>query len=124
MHQQSVMRLKLQEQYRRLTSLLNQVQGSAPLMQASVYVRRRRCGKANCRCMRGSLHQDRVLALQRKGRTNVHSLKSLDASMVDAVESWRLFRRYRADLVEGCSQLIRTVDRLGRLRTIKLKKHS
>jgi len=124
MRRQSVMRLKLQEQYRRLESMLNRVQGSAPLMQASIYVRRRRCGKASCRCMRGNLHQDRVLALQRNGRTEVHGLKSLDAKFADAVESWRLFRRYRADIVEGCSQLIRTVDQLGRLRTIRLKKHS
>ena len=42
-----------------------------------------------------------------------------DAAIEEAVNAWRLFRRYRVDLVDAYRGLMRAVDRLGRLRQAK-----
>lgn len=113
----SELRLGLRRRHEAMGSILNQLLSGGPLMEGSVYSRRRRCGKPQCRCVRGQLHEDRVVAVRRGGRVVVRCLDPIsDAAMEEAVVAGRLFRRRRRDLAKACQDLLKTVDRLARLR--------
>jgi hypothetical protein len=100
--------------------MLERLLGSGVLLPGSIYRRRRRCGKPQCRCLRGQLHQDRVLAIRRAGRVVVRCLDPVgEEASEEAVVAWRLFRRQRHELVKACRGLIQAVDGLGRLRQAK-----
>lgn len=60
------------------------------MLRGSVVCHRRRCGKANCRCATGTLHETRELSYSEDGKTH---LVSLPAEHVDAVIA--ATRRYR-----------------------------
>lgn len=116
----SNLRVGLHRQHEGLGLILNGLLSGGPLIEGSVYSRRRRCGKPRCRCVQGRLHQDRVLALRHAGRVVVRCLDPVeDGSIEEAVVAWRLFRRRRHELVEACRSLVQAVDRLGRLRQTK-----
>ena len=57
--------LKLQQQ---LPHLLEDCLGRAPLVPGSLYTLRRRCGKPNCHCSCGELHESTVLSYRGQGR--------------------------------------------------------
>ncbi|MFH1725761.1 MAG: DUF6788 family protein [Elusimicrobiota bacterium] len=117
---ESRLRLDILRRRERLGTLLGRLLGSGALIPGSIYSRRRRCGKPECRCVRGQLHQDRVLAVRRSGRVVVRCLDPVgDAATEEAVVAWRLFRHQRHQLVEACRNLVQMVDRLGRLRQAK-----
>lgn len=117
---ESKLRLEILRCQERLGTLLGRLLGSGALIPGSIYSRRRRCGKPRCRCLRGQLHQDRVLAVRRAGRMVVRCLDPVgDTATEEAVIAWRLFRRQRHELVEACRALVQAVDRLGRLRQAK-----
>lgn len=93
------------------------IQGDSKMLRASLYQRRRRCGHSGCRCARGHLHKDRVIALRRQGRVIVLGFKKANKiHVVEAIETYRRFRRCRAKLAGAFANLIKEVDRLGRLR--------
>ena len=54
---------------RRLRSQLAQVVSGRGLIRGSLLLRRRVCGKPNCRCTRGQGHQSLYLAISQGGRT-------------------------------------------------------
>lgn len=117
---ESRLRLEIRQRQEGLGTILNRLQGRGPMIHGSVYIRRRRCGKPQCRCVRGQLHEDRVLAVRRAGRVVVRCLDPVeDTATEEAVIAWRLFRRQRRELVEACRALFKAVDRLGRLRQAK-----
>ncbi len=116
----SMLRLEICRRQERLGALLNQLKGESPMIRGSVYARRRRCGKLNCRCVRGHPHRDRVLAIQHAGRMNVRSLDpTADAAVEQAVAAWHGFRRQRGELVAACRGLLLAVDRLAGLRVTR-----
>jgi len=117
---ESKLHLDIRRRQDNLIALINRLQSGGPMIQGSVYIRKRLCGKPQCRCVRGHPHQDRVLAVRRGGRVMIRRLDPVgDAAIEEAVNAWRLFRRYRVDLVDAYRGLMRAVDRLGRLRQAK-----
>ena len=58
----SQLRSKLQRTEEEIRQLLQQFQGRSPLLPASLYTMKRRCGKEGCRCARGQLHATTVLS--------------------------------------------------------------
>jgi hypothetical protein len=56
-------------QERQFRSRLAQVVSQRGLLRGSLLVRRRGCGKPNCRCARGEKHQSLYLAVSEGGRT-------------------------------------------------------
>lgn len=113
----STLRLEIRRRQEHLVTVLGRLLGSEKLIAGSIYSRRRRCGKPLCRCVRGQLHEDRVLAVRRPGRVVVRCLDPVeDMATEEAVIAWRLFRRRRHELVETCQALLRAVDRLGHMR--------
>lgn len=117
---ESRLRLDIRRRQEHMVTILGSLLGAERLIAGSIYSRRRRCGKPLCHCVGGQLHEDRVLAVRRSGRVVVRCLDPVgDAATEEAVVAWRLFRRRRHELAETCRALLRTVDRLGRLRQAK-----
>ena len=61
------------------------------MVRGSVVVHRRRCGKPNCRCAAGDLHEATVLSYSERGRTRFVMLPSAEVAAVAAAVD-----RYRA----------------------------
>jgi hypothetical protein len=117
---ESKLHLDIRRRQDNLGALINRLQSGGPMIKGSVYIRKRLCGHPRCRCVRGHPHQDRVLAIRREGRVELRRLEPVvDAATEEAVNAWRLFRRYRVELISACRGLVRAVDRLGRLRQEK-----
>ncbi len=117
---ESKLHLDIRRRQDNLGALINRLQSGAPMIKGSIYIRKRLCGKPQCRCVRGQRHQDRVLAIRREGRVVIRRLEPAgDTATEEAVLAWRLFRRYRVELAGACRGLMQAVDRLGRLRQAK-----
>ena len=71
------------------------------LLRGSLIWLRRKCGKPNCRCVRGELHASRVLSYSRRGKT---SLLTLPPSQVPRIRA--ALQRYR----QGLRRLERHAD--------------
>ena len=65
--------------------------GPPEMIRGSVVVHRRRCGKPNCRCADGDLHEATVLSYSERGRTRFVMLPPAQVAAVAAAVD-----RYRA----------------------------
>ena len=65
--------------------------GAPEMIRGSVVVHRRRCGKPNCRCADGDLHEATVLSYSERGRTRFVMLPPAQVAAVAAAVN-----RYRA----------------------------
>ena len=64
--------------------------GVPEMIRGSVVVHRRRCGKRNCRCAAGELHESSVLSYSERGRTRFVMLPPAEvAAVAAAVERYR-----------------------------------
>jgi hypothetical protein len=69
----------------------NDSAGVPEMIRGSVVVHRRRCGKPNCRCADGDLHEATVLSYSERGRTRFVMLPPAEVAAVAAAVD-----RYRA----------------------------
>ena len=103
MNQQlSSLRSQLLAVQHQLPQLLEECLGRGPLLPGSLYTLRRKCGKPNCHCNRGELHESTVLSYRGQGRPRNISpppeqLESLRSMTLD----YRRCRQARAKLVRG-----------------------
>ena len=107
----SQLRAQLRETQRQLQALLEECFRREPILPGSIYVLRRKCGKANCRCTRGQLHESTVLSYRGEGRPrNV----SPDNDQIDTLrkrtDGYRRTRQTRAKLVRWQRQVLTLVD--------------
>lgn len=106
-----------------METLARGVQGRAPMIRASLYQYRRRCGAPGCRCAQGELHEGRALSVSQAGRSKTVPLIGLVAAEVSqGVEAYRQWRQARAGLVQNFHALLEAVDELGRLRTVPVER--
>ena len=63
----SQLRAQLRDAQQQLPALLEECFGREPLLPGSLYVLRRKCGKPNCHCTRGELHESTVLSYRGDG---------------------------------------------------------
>jgi len=102
--------LKVQQQ---LPQLLEDCLGREPLLPGSIYTLRRKCGKPNCRCTRGQLHESTVLSYRGQGRPrNVSFLPQQLEALRTMTQHYRRCRQARAKLVCWQQQLLTLVDAL------------
>jgi Family of unknown function (DUF6788) len=102
--------LKLREQ---LPQLLEDCLGREPLLPGSLYVLRRKCGKPNCHCSRGELHESTVLSYRGQGRPrNISPPAGQLESLRTMTHAYRRCRQARAQLVRWQRQLLSLVDAL------------
>jgi hypothetical protein len=113
-------RQRLSHLLKRLSGLMPIFKAHAPLVKGTLYDRKRRCGRAGCRCERGELHVSPALCLSEEGKTRMVALGGVDLSKLrHAVEGYREFRRARAAVVKICEEVLGLIDRLERLRRIE-----
>jgi hypothetical protein len=102
--------LKLREQ---LPQLLEDCLGREPLLPGSLYTLRRKCGKPNCRCSRGELHESTVLSYRGQERPrNISPPPEQLESLRSMTHAYRRCRQARAELVRWQRQLLSLVDAL------------
>ena len=102
--------LKLQQQ---LAQQLEDCLGREPLLPGSVYTLRRKCGKPNCHCNRGELHESTVLSYRGQGRPrNISPLPEQLEALRTMTQDYRRCRQARVKLVRWQRQLLKLVDAL------------
>ena len=96
-----------------LPQLLEECLAREPLLPGSLYTLRRKCGKPNCRCNRGELHESTVLSYRGQGRPrNISPLPEQLESLRAMTHNYRRCRQGRANLVRWQRQLLKLVDAL------------
>jgi hypothetical protein len=109
----SSLRSQLTQAQQQLAGLLEDCFGREPLLPGSLYTLRRKCGKPNCRCTRGELHESTVLSYRGEGRPQNISPppEQLDA-LRQMTDDYRRVRQARAQLVRWQRELLQLVDAL------------
>jgi Family of unknown function (DUF6788) len=111
--QLSSLRSQLLEVRDQLPQLLEECLARAPLIPGSLYTLRRKCGKPNCHCNRGKLHESTVLSYRGQGRPrNISPLPEQLESLRTMTHDYRRSRQARAKLVRWQRQLLKLVDAL------------
>jgi hypothetical protein len=114
MNQQlSSLRSQLLALQHQLPQLLEACLARAPLLPGSLYTLRRKCGKPNCHCSRGELHESTVLSYRGQGRPrNISPPPGQLDSLRAMTHDYRRCRQARAQLVRWQRQLLKLVDAL------------
>jgi hypothetical protein len=111
--QLSSLRSQLLQAQHQLPQLLEGCLGREPLLPGSLYTLRRKCGKTNCRCTRGELHESTVLSYRGQGRPrNISPPPEQLGSLRTMTHDYRRCRQARAQLVRWQRQVLKLVDAL------------
>ncbi len=109
----SSLRSELLKAQQQLSQLLEACLAREPLLPGSLYTLRRKCGKPNCHCIRGELHESTVLSYRGQGRPrNISPLPEQLDSLRAMTHEYRRCRQARAKLVRWQGQLLKLVDSL------------
>jgi hypothetical protein len=112
-HQLSSLRSQLLKHREQLPQLLEDCLGRELLLPGSLYILRRKCGKPNCRCSSGELHESTVLSYRGQGRPrNISPSAEQLESLRSMTQAYRRCRQARAKLVRWQRQLLSLVDAL------------
>ncbi len=115
----SALRAQLTQAQQQLPELLEDCFGREPLLPGSLYTLRRKCGKPNCRCARGELHESTVLSYRGQGRPqNISPPPEQIESLRKMTDDYRRVRQARAKLVRWQRQLLALVDALEAARVL------
>lgn len=102
--------------------LLGVLLGTRPFVKGSFYLLGRRCGKSNCRCMKGKgLHKTYVLTYKAEGESKLEYLKGEDIDVLRGlVWRWKRFREGRAgfarlhrEIMDALFEIEKYLDREG-----------
>ena len=116
---ESVSRLRQQLwlAYQALVRTLRALQRDAPMVQGSLYLLRRKCGKRTCRCARGELHPTWVLTRTEEGRHRLYSVPADQRGRLRPLaREYRRWQRTRAVLVKQFTGLLALIDQLAQPR--------
>jgi len=135
----SSIRSQLNQAPQQLAALLELCFGRDSLLPGSLYTLRRKCGKPNCRCTRGELHESTVLTYRGHGRPqNISPPPQQIDTLRKMTDDYRRVRQARAKLVRWQRELLKLVDALqaarvqlgedafrkGRSRVVQKRRHS
>ena len=113
----SSLRSQLTQAQQALGGLLQDCFGREPLLPGSLYTLRRKCGKPNCRCARGELHESTVLSYRGQGRPqNISPAAEQIDALRQMTDDYRRVRQARAKLVRWQRQVLKLVDELESVR--------
>ena len=113
----SRLRAKLNNTEIQIQNLLADFQGRSPLVPASLYQLKRRCGKQNCRCNQGQLHATTVLSYRGKqSKQTITPPTDQIPKLKTVTDEYRRVRQARARLVKLQHQLLDIVDQMQELR--------
>jgi hypothetical protein len=110
----SRLRQKLWQVYRAAARTLRILQVDLPMVQGSLYLLRRKCGKPNCRCARGERHASWVLTRSESGRSRLYPVRAEQlATLRPLAREYRRWQLARARLVKQCAQMVALIDELA-----------
>lgn len=113
----SSLRSQLTQVQQQLATLLEDCFGRGPLLPGSLYTLRRKCGKPNCRCTRGELHESTALSYRGQGRPrNISPSPEQVDTLRQMTEDYRRVRQTRAKIVRWQRQLLKLMDALEEAR--------
>jgi hypothetical protein len=113
----STLRQQLWRVYAALPVSLRALQRDRPMVQGSFYRLRRKCGKPNCRCARGELHESWVITRSEQGQDRIYSVPTDQrAQLRQWTAEYRRYQRARAVLIKRHLKLVQLVDRIAELR--------
>lgn len=116
----SRIRQQLWRLYRAIAQTLRLLQTGAPMVQGSLYLMRRKCGKPTCRCARGQLHPVWVLTRSEAGKRRLYAVPATELGKLRPLaREYRKWHRARAMLVKQCNRLVRLVDQLADRRLVR-----
>jgi hypothetical protein len=109
----SSLRSQLNQAPQQLSALLELCFGRDALLPGSLYTLRRKCGKPNCRCTRGELHESTALSYRATGRPKnfLPPPEQID-TLRKMTDDYRRVRQARAKLVRWQRSLLQLVDAL------------
>ena len=103
--------------YRALARTLRVLQREAPMVQGSLYLLRRKCGKPTCRCARGELHPTWVLTRSEAGKNHLYAVPAGQrGGLRPLTREYRRWQRTRALLVKQWARLLGLIDQLAEQR--------
>jgi hypothetical protein len=109
----SSLRSQLLQAQQLLPDLLEACLAREPLLPASLYTLRRKCGKPSCHCSHGELHESTVLSYRGRGKPrNLATASEHLPALRDMTDQYRRCRQARAQLVRWQRQLLDIVDAL------------
>lgn len=110
----SRLRQELWRLYGALARTLRALQRDAPMVQGSLYLLRRKCGKPTCRCARGELHPAWVLTRSEAGKHRLYSVPTDQrGGLRPLAREYRRWQRTRAVLVKQFARLLALIDHLA-----------
>ena len=110
-------RQELWRTYVALARTLRTLQLDRPMVQGSLYLLRRKCGKPNCRCARGDLHAGWVLTRSESGRNRLYSVPvDQRGRLRPLTREYRRWQLARARLVKQSAALVALIDQLAERR--------
>ena len=112
-HDLSLLRSQLRTAGQQLQAQLESFLGREPLLPATLYTLRRRCGKPTCRCAQGELHASTVLSYRGQGRPqSITPPPEHLAAVQKLTDDYRRFRRARTELLRLHRQMLALIDRI------------
>lgn len=110
----SRLRQQLWLAYRALARTLRALQRDAPMVQGSLYLLRRKCGKPNCRCAHGQLHAAWVLTRTQGGKSRLYPVAPEQRGRLRPLAlEYRRWQRTRALLIKQSARLVALTDQLA-----------
>ena len=118
----SQLRQKINEEIKNMQNLIVVAQERSGILRASLYQRRRRCGREGCRCNQGKLHRDMALAVRSNGQSRLVCLTAMNLERARVLTAnYRRFRQARAEIVHTFGRVLKDFDTLGQLRRVKVQ---
>jgi hypothetical protein len=113
------LRQQLWRVYQAAGRTLRHLQRQDSLTPGSFYLQKRRCGKPNCRCARGELHQAWVISRSQGGASRTFMVPAEQrARLRQLTWEYRRYQRARALLARRQGQLLALADRMAELRMV------
>lgn len=113
------LRQQLWRVYQAAGRTLRHLQRQDSLTPGSFYLQKRRCGKPNCRCARGELHQAWVISRSQGGASRTFMVPAEQrARLRQLTWEYRCYQRARALLARRQGQLLALADRMAELRMV------
>jgi hypothetical protein len=110
----SSLRQQLWRIYRAFGRTLRVLQAHSPMVQGSLYLLRRKCGKPNCRCTRGQLHESWVLTRSEGGQSRLYTVAADQRGRLRPLaREYRRWQLARARLVKQSAAIVKLVDELA-----------
>lgn len=115
----SKLRQQLDRDYHALGRLLQVLLRDPPLVQGTLYLLRRRCGKASCRCAQGVLHASWVLTRSEGGRKRLYAVpKEQRGRLRSLTREYRLWQLARARWIKQSAVMVAWMDQLMEARQV------